>query len=229
MTRFIYLHGFASSPQSGKAQFYRKQFQQLGLELEIPALDAGDFRNLTITGQLVVIESAAGDKPCVLIGSSLGGYLAALYAARHSSVQRLVLLAPALRFPSRWRERYSAEDLALWKQNGVASVYHYGQQRDAQLGYQLMEDSIKYEDDPDFRQPALILHGTADPVVPVGISTAFASSRPNVTVRLFASGHELNDVLEDLWEETVRFLQPVIQEALASPDLLPPMIKCEQG
>lgn len=229
MTRFIYLHGFASSPQSGKAQFYRKQFQGLGLELEIPALDAGDFRNLTITGQLAVVGAAAGGKPCVLIGSSLGGYLAALYAARHSSVKRLVLLAPALRFPSRWRERYSPEDLALWKQNGFASVYHYGQKRDAQLGYQLMEDSIQYEDEPDFRQPALILHGTADAVVPAAISTAFASSRANVTVRLFASGHELTDVLEDLWEETFRFLEPAIQEALASAALLPSMIKCQQG
>jgi len=216
VTHFIYLHGFASGPQSGKAQFFGKRFQELGLELEIPALDGGDFRNLTITGQLAVIESLAGDQPSVLIGSSLGGYLAALYAVRHPSVERLVLLAPALRFPSRWRERYSPEELALWKQNGFASVYHYGQQREAQLGYQLMEDSVKYEDEPEFRQPALILHGKADPVVPAGISTAFASSHPNVSVRLFDSGHDLTDVLEDLWEETSRFLDPAIQERLAS-------------
>jgi len=221
VTRFIYLHGFASGPQSGKAQFFRKRFHQLGLTLQVPALDAGDFRNLTITGQLAVIQAAAGDEPCVLIGSSLGGYLAALYAARHPSVQRLVLLAPALRFPSRWRERYPPADLELWKQKGFVSVYHYGQQREAQLGYQLMEDSSKYEDDPDFRQPALILHGKADPVVPAGISTVFASSHQNVSVRLLDSGHELTDVLEDLWEETSRFLGPVIQEALAGASPLP--------
>ena len=44
-------------------------------------------------------EKLAKGEPLVLMGSSLGGYLAALYAARHpSSVDRLILLAPAFRF-----------------------------------------------------------------------------------------------------------------------------------
>jgi len=116
---FIYLHGFASSPQSNKAQFFRKRFEEKGLELEIPSLDGGDFTHLTITGQLQIVDAAAAgrhaEQPTILIGSSLGGYLAALYAARHADIGRLVLLAPALRFPSRWGERYSPEELARWR------------------------------------------------------------------------------------------------------------------
>jgi uncharacterized protein len=207
MTRFVYLHGFASSPQSGKAQFFCKRFAEIGVPLEIPALDGGDFEHLTITGQLRVVDAAVSGQPTILFGSSLGGYLAALYASRHPNIEKLILLAPAFQFPSRWRQRYSAEELETWRRNGSASVYHYGFQKEMRLGYQLMEDSERYESEPEFTQPALVLHGTGDTVVPAGISTAFAARHPNVTLRLFESGHELTDVLEGLWEETARFLK----------------------
>ena len=101
-SQFVYLHGFASSPQSSKAQYFRKQFEEKGLTLEIPALDGGDFTHLTITGQLKLVDAAVAGRPTILFGSSLGGYLAALYAARHANIEKLVLLAPAFRFPSRW-------------------------------------------------------------------------------------------------------------------------------
>jgi hypothetical protein len=211
MTRFVYLHGFASSPQSNKAQFFRKRFAERGLDLNIPALDRGNFTALTISGQLEVIDAAVAGQPTVLLGSSMGGYLAALYAARHPNIERMVLLAPAFQFPSRWRTRYSAEELAAWEQNGSAPVFHYGDQREVPLGYQLMRDSILYEDEPEFTQPALILHGKGDTVVPAAISRGFAARHSNVTLRLFDSGHELTDVLEDLWDETARFLAYLFQ------------------
>jgi uncharacterized protein len=209
--QFIYLHGFASSPQSAKAQFFRKKFAapkfvEQGMALEIPRLDQGDLKGLSITGQLQVVERAVGDGPAILMGSSLGGYLAALFAARHSSVEKLVLLAPAFQFPRRWRERYSSEDLALWKLHGSIPVFHYGYQEERPLGYQIVEDAQRYEDEPEFPQPALVLHGIHDDVVPVEISRAYAARHANVSLRLFDSGHELTNVLEGLWEETARFL-----------------------
>jgi uncharacterized protein len=209
MIHYVYLHGFASSPQSGKAQFFRARLAEKGVELTIPALDDGDFEHLTITGQLRVIDAAIAGRPTVLFGSSLGGYLAALYAARHANVQKLVLLAPALQFPERWRLRYSAQELESWKQNGSVNVFHYGIQRETPLGYGLMEDSLVYEGEPQFTQPALVLHGSSDPVVPVRVSEDFAARHANVTLRVYDSGHELTDVLEDLWEETSRFLNLV--------------------
>jgi hypothetical protein len=204
--RFIYLHGFASGPQSTKAQFFRKMFATRGLTLEIPRLDQDNFEGLTITGQLQVIERAVADGPAILMGSSLGGYLAALFASRHDSIEKLVLLAPAFQFPRRWRERYSSEDLARWKLQGSAPVFHYGYQEERPLGYQIVEDAQRYEDEPELQQPALVLHGMHDEVVPAAISTAYAARHANVRLRLFDSGHELTNVLEDLWEETLRFL-----------------------
>jgi pimeloyl-ACP methyl ester carboxylesterase len=203
---FVYLHGFASSPQSAKAQFFRKKFAAQGLPLEIPRLDQGDFKGLTITGQLQAIEQAVADGPAILVGSSLGGYLAALFAARHSSIEKLVLLAPAFQFPRRWRERYFPEGLALWKLEGSIPVFHYGYQEDRPLGYQIVEDAQTFEDEPEFQQPALVLHGIHDEVIPVEISRTYAARHANVSLRVFDSGHELTNVLEDLWEETLRFL-----------------------
>ena len=182
MTRLVYLHGFASSPQSGKAQFFRRRLAEKGLDLEIPALDAGDFEHLTITGQLQVVDTAVSGQPAILFGSSLGGYLAALYAARHVNIQKLILLAPAFQFPDRWRQRYPPEELETWRRNGSAPVYHYGFQKEMPLGYQLMEDSRNYEGEPEFTQPALVLHGTGDTVVP---SRDFPQpSRPGIPTSL---------------------------------------------
>lgn len=215
--RIVYLHGFASGPQSNKAQFFRARFEELGVPVEIPQLDEGHFETLTVTGQLAVIDraviqnrdrqGAAGDS-VTLMGSSLGGYLAALYASRYpENVDRLVLLAPAFQFPSRWRKKFEGEELAQWKRTGWKNFYHYSSKSDRPLGYRFVEDAVQYEDEPDFQQPALILHGTRDDVVPAEVSEQFALHRLNVRVCLVESGHELTDVLDKLWVETAWFLQ----------------------
>ena len=206
--RIVYLHGFASSPQSSKAQFFKQKFDEWGVPFEAPQLDEGNFERMTITGQLGVVERAVAARPAVLMGSSLGGYLAALFAARRpAEVERLVLLAPAFQFASRWRARFCPEDLELWKQQGSAPFFHYGYKNAQRLGYAFVEDADRYEDAPEFRQPTLILHGSEDPVVPAAISLEFAAGRPNVRLQLFQSGHELTDVLDGLWKETSQFLE----------------------
>ena len=205
--RVVYLHGFASSPQSSKAQFFRRKFAASGIPMEIPQLDEGRFEQITISGQLDVIGKAVGEQPAILMGSSLGGYLAALYAARRpSQVQCLVLLAPAFQFPRRWRERYSEQDWERWKCEGSTPVFHFGEGREQRLGYQFVEDSARYEDEPDFIQPALILHGSRDNVVPADISRSYAAGHPHTKLVLFESGHELTDVLEPMWVQVSQFL-----------------------
>jgi uncharacterized protein len=204
---YIYLHGFASGPLSSKAQFFLKRFEEQGVALKIPRLDGGDFRGLTITGQLRVVEEAVGDGPVVLFGSSLGGYLAALFASRHpQKVEKLVLMAPAFQFPSRWRARFKAHDLELWKRRGSLPIFHYGYKKEMDLGYQIVEDAGRYEEEPEVTQPALVFHGVRDEVVPVRISEDYARRHPNVELRLFDSGHELTDVLEEMWVSTLSFL-----------------------
>ena len=206
MSRFIYLHGFASSPGSKKAQFFRQRFAELGIGLEIPALDGGNFEGLTITGQLEVIERAARGEPVSLFGSSMGGYLAALYAAGHPEVEKLVLMAPAFSFPARWPETLGADAMERWKATGVLKMFHYGEEREASLGYQLMEDAQKYPNYPSFSQPALIFHGKNDATVPAEYSVTFAQSHPNAALYLMESDHELANVMDEMWMGTEEFL-----------------------
>lgn len=205
MTRIVYLHGFASTPLSTKAQFFKARFS--GRPFEIPQLDGGDFEKLTVSGQLQIIDRAAHGEPVILMGSSLGGYLAALYASRNANVERLVLLAPAFEFPSRWRRRFTGQELEEWRRTGIHNFYHYGYKQDRPLGYQFVQDAVQYEDAPDFHQRALILHGLRDDVVPSEISQRFAASHPNVELQLVDAGHELTDVLELLWNRTAGFLE----------------------
>jgi pimeloyl-ACP methyl ester carboxylesterase len=204
--RVVYLHGFASSPQSSKARYFAVQFAKEGVEFVVPRLDGGDFESLTITGQLERVAEAVGGKPSILMGSSLGGYLAACFASRNPEVERMVLMAPAFQFPRRWRERLTPRQLADWKTTRKLPIFHYGEDGIRDLGYGFLEDAAKYEDEPDFPQPALILHGTGDSVVPSSISVQFAASHPHVSLKLYPSSHELTDVLEPMWQETSRFL-----------------------
>ena len=206
MTRVVYLHGFASGPQSSKANFFARKLTECGVAVEIPQLDGGDFEGLTVTGQLAVIDQAVAGRPAVLMGSSLGGYLAALYASRHPEIERVVLLAPAFQFPRRFRERYADEDLERWKREGSVAVYHYGYQDECRLGYQFLQDASRYEDEPDFHQPGLVIHGTADSVVPVTVSQTFTAKHTNVSLHLMESDHQLTDVLEPMWAVVHPFL-----------------------
>lgn len=191
MSPALYLHGFASSPQSKKAQYFLSRFSAAGASLEIPNLVTEGFFRLTVTAQLRAIETAARGRRVSLIGSSLGGYLAALYASRHpEQVARLVLLAPAFGFARRWKDSLSPEALAAWQSSGALSVMNYAENRMADLGWGFLEDSLAYEDEPAVTQPCLIVHGTRDDVVPVEASRSFA--RNTLTAMLL----ELNDTHE---------------------------------
>ncbi len=205
MNRSLYLHGFASGPSSTKAVYFRDRLKEYGIAVDIPALDAGDFEHLTISNQLAVIERSAADISA-LIGSSLGGYLAAIYAARHPEVQRVVLLAPAFEFGRRWTDRIGPESLVKWRESGFLETYHYGENRSRRLSYDLLDDAEHYEDFPDFQQPALIFHGTNDDVVPARLSEQFAKNHPNVQLELLDSGHELHNVLDYMADRIGPFL-----------------------
>src|SRR5580704_3835948 len=206
MSRFVYLHGFASGPSSQKARFFRERFAELGIGLEVPDLAEGRFQQLTITGQLAVMERTARGEPVSFIGSSMGGYLAALYAARHPEVEQLVLLAPAFSFLKRWPEAMGESKIDEWKRTGVLRVFDYVERRDVELGYQLIEDGRKYEDYPEFPQPVLIFHGKHDTTVPLEYSVTFSERHPGTTLRLMESDHQLLNVLDEVWMETERFL-----------------------
>lgn len=206
MSQFIYLHGFASSPASSKARDLAHRFASLGISLAIPQLDRGDFEGLSITGQLQVVEKWIAGKPAVLIGSSLGGYLAALCAARHPEVEKVVLLAPAFQFAKRWRARLGDQEMDRWFKNGYLEVYHYGAETNRRLGYHFIDDAGRFEDFPKVSQPCLILHGRKDEVVPWELSEEYVRNSVAARLDVLESDHQLLDVMDAVWERIREFL-----------------------
>jgi len=205
--KIIYLHGFASGPQSSKAQWFRRRFKEVGVELLIPDLADGNFERLTLGGQLRVIEKLAPGDDVGLMGSSMGGYLAALYAARHTEVRKVFLMAPAFGFARRWRQMLGEEKVAEWRRTGWLPVYHYGDKMERRVAYDLLEEADQYEDYPQVFQPTVIFHGRSDDVVPYEYSEQFAARNPQTTLHIADSGHELLNVLDDMWVEGRRLLQ----------------------
>jgi pimeloyl-ACP methyl ester carboxylesterase len=120
MAHCLYLHGFASGPGSHKAAWLGTHLARHGVELEVPDLNAGDFSHLTLTRQMAVLDALlAGEPgPVTLIGSSFGGYLAALLAEQDPRVERLVLLAPAFGFGALLESLFGAETMARWQRDG---------------------------------------------------------------------------------------------------------------
>lgn len=210
MYRLVYLHGFASGPTSGKGQFFRRRFAELGHELELPDLTEGDFEHTTLSRQLAFLEDLVGTAPAILLGSSLGGYLAALFAARHPErVPGVALLAPAFGLARRWADSLDEETLRQWRQDGWRYVYHFGEKQVRRIGYGLIEDGLQYEEFPDVRRPALVIHGRRDEAVDHRLSVRFAEGRPNCELVLYDSDHQLLDVLDPMWGRTQEFVMRV--------------------
>jgi pimeloyl-ACP methyl ester carboxylesterase len=205
--RLIYLHGFASSPQSSKARFFGEKFAALGRSVETPDLTEGDFEHSTLSQQMALLDTFVGDQRAVLMGSSMGGYLAALYAARHKrTISRVVLMAPAFGLAVRWTRSLGFEAMGEWQRLGYRDVFHYGQNRQARVSYNLIADGLQYEEFPYVQCPALVIHGIRDESVDYKLSTRFCEGRPNAELVLYDSDHQLLDKLDPMWERVSKFL-----------------------
>ncbi|MGB3638204.1 MAG: YqiA/YcfP family alpha/beta fold hydrolase, partial [Rivularia sp. (in: cyanobacteria)] len=144
---YIYLHGFASSPNSRKAKYILERFAENKIKLEIPDLNCGDFYHLTITRQLKQVALLLEQKKDVtIIGSSLGGLTAAHIGEKFLQVKRLVLLAPAFGFLSHWLPNLGTEVIQRWQQEKYMMVHHYGEKRELALSYNFLADANRYQE-----------------------------------------------------------------------------------
>lgn len=218
---FLYLHGFASSPASAKAQVFRRRFEALGVPLVIPALDEGDFAGLTLTRQRALVARllAEAPRPHVLIGSSMGGYLALLHAAEHP-VEAVAVMAPAVDLAVRWRERTPEADMQRWEADGQLDFRHYGYGTDAPLGFEFVRDLERHEAWPKVTAPVLVSQGLRDDVVPPERVRRWAAMNPTARLTEYDSGHELVDVVERIVDETIAFFAAIPAVRAAAPGLV---------
>ncbi len=173
----LYLHGFASSPGSKKAVEIAPQLEKMGLQVKVPDLNQDSFQELTISRALKQAQSQLSDST-VVIGSSMGAYLATLLAAQDIRVKALVLMAPAFALAERLEERYGAKAIEEWAQKGTTMVEHYAYQKEVALNYDFLVDAKTHPAFPQIDVPCYMIAGRQDDVVPIEtVRKAFAQKR----------------------------------------------------
>jgi pimeloyl-ACP methyl ester carboxylesterase len=200
--QYFYLHGFLSGPQSNKGKFLNLKFNQSGNNLISPDLNDGDFSRMTISSQMEVLKRKlmSNSEPAVLIGSSLGGYLAVLLAEQLPQIEKLVLIAPAFEFAERYLNSLSPQQLAEWQNNGFLPLYHYHYQKEMKLAYGIVEDGLKYNRSMIQREiETIMFHGINDASVPYELSIEYLKKNSRARLMLLNSDHGLLDHLEFMW------------------------------
>jgi pimeloyl-ACP methyl ester carboxylesterase len=212
----FYLHGFASSPLSSKAQFFAERLARYEIGLHALDFNLPEFGTLTVSRMLQQVEeeiSARSPGSVVLIGSSLGGFVAVEAAARQRidtphPIERLVLLAPAVELEwDRWIEIVDRGGVEAWRRAGEIEVFHYAHDAPRKLKFSFYVDARQYTPaNRRLSQPMLIFQGRRDESVSPAIVERFAKSQPRATLHLVDDGHQLKNSLDFIWTETARFL-----------------------
>jgi pimeloyl-ACP methyl ester carboxylesterase len=208
----VYLHGFASSPASSKAERVARELAAHGVGFSCPDFNRPEFETLTTTRMLEQVDealSAIPEGPVALMGSSLGGFVAIHAVARASAgtVDRLVLLAPAVDFGGNRLRQLGDQGIDDWRRLGSLDVFHYAHNARRKVGFALYEDSARYDAYAALlRVPALVFQGRRDASVMPETVERWAATRPLVDLRLLDDEHQLTASMDLIWRETAAFL-----------------------
>lgn len=223
----VFLAGFRSDMQGTKALFLEEHCRRAGrafvrFDYRGHGASSGAFAECTLgdwlEDALLVIDRLT-EGPVVLVGSSMGGWLALRAAMeRPGRVVGLVLIAPAPDFTERLILRALGEEQRrrLYREGVLYLPSDYGEP--VPITLRLLEEGRRHllleRPEVPIDAPVHILHGMRDPDVPWGLSLELAArlSTPHVTVELIGDGdhrlsrpedlrrlaHALDRLLEDL-------------------------------
>lgn len=156
--------------------------------------DTTDMSVMTEVADLQAVLAAAEDwdfvdaSRIVLLGASQGGYVSAVTAAREAGkIAALVLLYPAFVAGDDMHKAFRSLDEV------PAKVFYRNQ---LEVGYRYFADLWNYDPYGEigrYTGPVLIIHGTADPVVPVSYSESARDVYEDAVLKLIpGGGHGFN-------------------------------------
>lgn len=188
----------------------RRGYAWARFDLGAHGQSTGLFEEQTLSGWLADVLCVArryAGRPLILVGSSLGAWLAVLMARMASfPVAGLVLLAPAFNFLQRHYEALPEALRAQWQASGSLPVPDADGSPGAtfRLGHRLVEDAFQHDvlSAPVVLPcPLVIFHGTEDALVPLSVSEDFFSRvrAPAKRLRVVPGGdHRLSAALPEL-------------------------------
>ena len=194
MIAYAYFHGFRSSPSAKKGTHLRDAFAPLGIEFLLPDLNQPSFAELSVLAMIAHLDrlhEERGAPEWRIVGSSLGGWVAARWAELHPDrVDRLVLLCPAFDLASRWPDILGAEDFARWKRDGeIKTDDAWG--RTQRLHFGFYEEAARQPAWPRVSCPTTIVHGTRDETVPIACSRRWVRDQPDADLIEVDDAHDL--------------------------------------
>jgi putative redox protein len=211
----ILCHGMESDKNSEKLIFLARKLAEEGIlalrfDFAYVGASSGKFEDITYSGEVADLKAAyevVQDRQpgrTAVLGSSMGGTVALLFAAAEPSVAALVTVAAPVHPENFPRRVLTAAELQTWRNRGF--TFFNGQR----LNVSLLEDLERLNVPESARRvscPVLILHGDADEVVPV--KEAFelhdCLSGPKRLSILNGTDHRLSDPV---------LMQQALQEAL---------------
>ena len=206
---YIYLHGFASSPKSIKAKFFVDQFKKYDIEVLVPDLNQDDFYNLTLTRQINQVKQiiASINKPVVLIGASMGGFISVVMAELEPKIVKNILFAPAFNIANLWDRDYNKHKINDWCKKQTLTVFHYGEKKELQLHYNFYLDLLNYKNNKLSKSThTLIYHGTLDDVVPIEFSKEYIKTNPNARLVELEDDHGVSAFLDVILPQIISFI-----------------------
>lgn len=206
--RFAYLHGFASGVRATKGLAAKAAAHKDNIALAMLDLNRPDFAHLTVTEALKVVDefAAIDDEPLAFIGSSLGGYIATLWASQNPGrVARLLLLCPGFGLAQRWPSLMGQEAFERWERRGHFLFEDvFGEPTPVHWGF--IEDIRTFDPIPAPACPTRIIHGRQDDIVPFESSLSYTQEHSLAKLIAVDDDHRLTKSLELVTQATTQWL-----------------------
>tara|TARA_R110002072_G_scaffold174303_3_gene329383 strand:+ start:79222 stop:79926 length:705 start_codon:yes stop_codon:yes gene_type:complete len=199
---YVFLHGLGSVRTGEKSESLREHARARGhgfmrFDLRGHGDSSGKLGQIPVSELIAdTIKVLEHNGPAILVGSSLGGLVGAhVAAARPDLVPQLALLAPAFGLMPKLSQRVD-EDGCLMTGEGVKFYVEPNVLKDAE---QLDERSLASR----IQVPTLIVHGTADDVIPQIVSEMFFAGMTHEDKQLWIvpdGDHRLNMAAPEIWQ-----------------------------